>query len=136
MLSAHFYQTTQMCYPSMIDIHSRLLTLTTRLLGRNVPGDAFPISYGNIYTFIRTCACEYMRDDDGRVAKYRPISTNTGREARRGRTRWRRRQMLPIDFDFSVRKSADVTVSIVRVGACQGCRRCTARDTRSLSSSL
>lgn len=29
-----------------------------------------------------------------------------------------------------------MVASIVRVGACQGCRRCTARDTRSLSLSL
>jgi len=34
--------------------------------------------------FIQTCAYEYMRDNDGGVMKYRPISTNTGHEAKWG----------------------------------------------------
>lgn len=50
-----FLSTTQLCHPSMIDIHSRLLTPVTRLSGRNVPGDAFPISFIRTYGRVNTC---------------------------------------------------------------------------------
>jgi len=46
-----------------------------------------------------------------------------------------RRQCWPSTLIF-LWERVQMAVSIVRVGACQGCRRCTARDTGSLSLSL
>lgn len=89
---------------------SGLLTHVTRLLGRNVLGDA-PRTHTrarllfHAWRYFRfrvcVCACEsmYMR---GRNQVSGSISADTGRE-RRGSGD----SLLPIDFDFSVRKSAD-----------------------------
>lgn len=77
---------TQLCHPSMIDIRSRLLTPCNSFIGEECTLEMHLLFHTEtyIYMFIQTCAYEYMRDSDGGVVKYRPISTNTGREAKWG----------------------------------------------------